>query len=402
MATDLIVVGGGISGLSLAWKAAGAGKKVLVLERERRVGGCLHSHRLGGGFWFEMGAHTTYNSYVSFLDVVAGTGLSGHVVARGPARARFGFVRDGKYSWLSPPKVLLKLNWLEAAIHLPAGLRHGKEGETIASYYSRLVGPRNFARVLSPFFSTVPSQDADGFPVEGPGSLFKKRPRRQDFPRSFAIQGGVQSVCEAAASAPGVTVETGVGAVRVARNASGFAVTTTDGRTLEAPLAAVAAPADVAAGLLSETHPELAAAISKVKTVQVESLGTVLPRERCWMPECAFVVHAGDVPFSIVTRDTVPDPQRRAFAFHFRPGVARHEKLRRIIDVLRVGREDLQLLVEQTRTLPAPALGHGAVVQEIDGCLAGGKLAVTGNYFAGLSIEDCVGRSFAEWARVAG
>ncbi len=75
MATDLIVIGGGVSGLSLAWKAASAGKRALVLERERRVGGCFTTHRLPGGFWFEMGAHTTYNSYGSFLEVVEGAGL---------------------------------------------------------------------------------------------------------------------------------------------------------------------------------------------------------------------------------------------------------------------------------------------------------------------------------------
>ncbi len=400
MATELIVVGGGISGLALAWKAARAGKKALVLERERRVGGCFYSHRLPGGFWFEMGAHTTYNSYGSFLDIVVGTGLAGSLVQRGPARARFGFLRDGKYAWLSPPKVLLQLGWLEAAVHFPAGLLHGKGGETVSSYYSRLIGPRNFARVLSPFLSAVPSQNADGFPLEGPGSLFKKRTRRTEFPRSFAIQGGVQSVCEAAAAAPGVTVETGVEAMRVARTGRGFAVTTSDGRTLEAPLAAVAGPPDAASSLLREAYPDVAQAIGKVRTVQVESLGTVLPRARCWMPECAFVVPVNDVFYSIVTRDPVPDPERRAFAFHFRPGVPRHEKLRRMIDVLRVGKEDLQLLVEDNRTLPAPALGHEAIVQEIDRCLAGGKLAVTGNYFGGLAIEDCVGRSNAEWARI--
>ena len=53
-------------------------------------------------------------------------------------------------------------------------------------------------------------------------------------------------------------------------------------------------------------------------------------------------------------------------------------------------------------SLPSPALGHGDLVAEIDRCLAGSRLAVTGNYFDGLAIEDCVQRSFAEWARVSG
>jgi UDP-galactopyranose mutase len=401
-AADVIVIGGGVSGLSLAWKAASAGRRVLVLERERRVGGCIHSHRTGDGFWFEMGAHTTYNSYGAFLDVVVGAGLAGDVVERGPARARFGLLRDGEIAWLTPPKVLLRLDWLEAAAHLPGALFLKKDGQTLYSYYSRLVGRTNYDRILSAFFAAVPSQKADGFPVQGPGSLFKKRTRRKDFPRSFGIRGGLQRVCDAVAALPGVTVERGAVAARVGRDGSGFSVATGDGRALEAPIVAVAAPVEVAAGLLRDGFHEVATALSRVKTVAVESLGVVLPRARCWMPECAFVVPVDDVFFSCVTRDPFPDPERRAFAFHFRPGVARQEKLRRASEVLRVKVEELGDPVEQRLTLPAPALGHADLVHDIDAALAGGKLAITGNYFGGLAIEDCVLRSNSEWARVAG
>ena len=42
-ANDLLVIGGGISGLALAWHAAKAGKTVRVLEAGPRLGGCLDS-----------------------------------------------------------------------------------------------------------------------------------------------------------------------------------------------------------------------------------------------------------------------------------------------------------------------------------------------------------------------
>ncbi|BDG04234.1 protoporphyrinogen/coproporphyrinogen oxidase [Anaeromyxobacter oryzae] len=401
MATaDVIVVGGGISGLAFAWKAGQAGKKVRVLERDARIGGCLHSHRRPDGYWFEMGAHSVYNSYGAFLDIAVGAGVAGKIIQRGPARGRFGLLRDGDYRWLTPPKVLLQLNWLEAALSFPAGIFRKKDGETVYSYYSKLVGRRNYDRVISPFFAAVPSQKADGFPLEGPGSLFKKRPRREEFVKSFGFDGGLQLVCDAAARSQGVEVETGAAATRVSRAGGEYAVTTADGRTLTAPVVAVAAPPDQASALLRDDFHELSTAVSRVGTVQVESVGVVLPRERCWMPECAFLVPVDDLFFSAVTRDPFPDPRFRAFAFHFKAAVPRADRLRRVSEVLRIPEAELGELVERRTLLPSPALGHGEIVAEIDRCLAGGKLALTGNYFAGLAIEDCVLRSNDEWRRV--
>jgi len=398
---DLVVIGGGISGLALAWKAAQDGKRVLVLEQEGRVGGCLHSERTADGFWFELGAHTTYNSYGSFLDVAVGGGVAGRILERGPARAVFGLLREGQCRWLTPPKVLLELSWLEAAIHAPLGLLLPKKGQTIYSYYSRLLGRRNFDRVLGPFLAAVPSQRADGFPLQGPGSLFKKRPRRPEFVRSFGFDGGLQVVCDAAAATPGVTVERGVTVRTVRHQGAGFVVHAADGRTFGSDVAALAIPPDGAAAVLRDEFPELAAVVSRVKTVLVDSVGVVLPREKAWMPECAFLVPVDDTFHSCVTRDPFPHPRYRGFAFHFKPGQTRAERLRRVCEVLKVKEQDLLHLAEKRVSLPSPALGHGDVVAEIDRCLAGSRLAVTGNYFEGLAIEDCVLRSNAEWRRLA-
>jgi len=399
--TDVVVVGAGVSGLAFAWKAAQAGKKVTVLEREPRIGGCFHSYRKPDGFWFEMGAHTCYNSYGGFLDIAVSTGVTPKIRERGPARAVFGLLRGGEYHWLTPPKILLQLSWLEAAVHFPFNFLRKKEGETVYSYYSKLLGRRNYDRLFSPFFAAVPSQKADGFPVTGPGSLFKKRPRRKEFVRSFGFEGGIQVVLDGAASAPGVTIEKGVTVTSVRRDGQGFKVTAEDGRTWEADVAAMAASVDQAVKLVRDDFHELANVVSRVNSVVVESVGVVLPREKCWMPECAFVIPVDDVFHSAVTRDPFPDPARRAFAFHFKPGLTRAQKLERMSAVLKVPQEELSELVEQRLVLPSPALGHDRIVADVDRVIAGSRLAVTGNYFDGLAIEDCVARSFAEWARVS-
>ena len=85
MTTDLIVVGGGISGLSLAHLFASAGSQVVVLERSPRLGGCLHSEQLESGFWFEMGAHTCYNSYGGLIRLIEANDQVPQLLARAKA-----------------------------------------------------------------------------------------------------------------------------------------------------------------------------------------------------------------------------------------------------------------------------------------------------------------------------
>lgn len=399
--SDVIVVGGGISGIAFAWKAASAGRSVLLLEGSDRFGGCLHSHRGPGGHWYELGAHTAYNSYGGLLDIASGTGATAQLVQRGPARARFGYLRGDSYEWLSPPALLRRFNWLEIALHGPVGMLRGKRGRTMAQYYGGLLGPGNYARWLKPFLAAVPSQSADGFPAEGPGSLFKKRPRRKDVPRSFGFAGGMQTVCDAALRTPGLRVESGAPVTRLAASAAGFVATTADGRAYEAPVAALATPIDAAGEILRGGFPELARVVEGVRTVGVDSWGVVLPRSRCWMPEVAFVIPADDLFFSAVTRDPFPDPDHRSFTFHFREGQTCEERLRRMGEVLRFPVAELGEPQKRRTVLPAPALGHDRVVSELDRLLAGRRLALTGNYFQGLAIEDCVQRSFSEYQRTA-
>ena len=56
-------------------------------------------------------------------------------------------------------------------------------------------------------------------------------------------------------------------------------------------------------------------------------------------------------------------------------------------------KKDMEAVGERQTVLPSPVLDHGRIVARIDELLAGERLAITGNWFAGLSIEDCVQRS---------
>ena len=127
---DVIVIGGGISGLTFAFESAGSGRSTLILERARRVGGCLSTHRGPAGYWFELGAHTCYNSYVGLVDVLEGCGLRGEVVARAPTKLRFldgDRLVPGANLWA----LLRLLAWGEALRSLPRAFGARKEGATV-------------------------------------------------------------------------------------------------------------------------------------------------------------------------------------------------------------------------------------------------------------------------------
>ena len=395
---DVVVVGSGISGLTFAFAAARAGRSVLVLEKEGKAGGCLSTHRAGSGYWFELGAHTCYNSYVGFTGLVEDCGLRGDVLPRAKTHLRF---LDGDR--LVPGSnlgVLLRLfSWPEAAVSLPRMLGAKKEGKTVAEFYGRIVGQGNYAKVLGPMLSAVPSQCADGFPA---GMLFKIRDtRRKDFPRSFTLAGGLQAMADALARRSGVTVAAGKGAASIETSGSGFSVVMEDGDRHEAGVVAVATPPSAAGAVLGGAAPGLAAQAARVKEAVVETLGVAVRASKVGrIPVSMFLVPKKDVFHSIVTRDSVPDAEWRSFSFHFRPGLSPEQRVERATRVLGLGRQDLEELAPKRTVLPSPALGHEAIVAEIDRLSAGRKLCVLGNWFAGLSIEDCVDRSLSEWKRV--
>jgi len=397
----VLVIGGGISGLAFAWHAARAGQAPLVLEASGRLGGCLDSRRGPADYWFELGAHTLYNSYGALLEIAEGCPTPPAIVARGEARKRFGLLRAGGLTTMGPLSVFRQFGFWELVTSAPRGL-FGRGGQrTIREHFSRLVGARNYAGVLAPFLSAVPSQAVDDFPASGPGSLFKKRPRRKDITKSFTFAGGVGAIT-AAITGAGVATRLDAPVAAIARADGGYRVELADGTALAAARLGVATDPATAARLLAGAHPEVAAAAGAIRTVEVESVGVVVERAAVALPPVAFVVPTDDVFWSVVTRDPVPDEQHRAFTFHFKPGVDRAARLRRIGEVLGVGADRLLTIAERRTTLPAPARDHAAAVAAIDQALAGLPLALVGNYFAGLAIEDCAARAKAEWARLAG
>jgi protoporphyrinogen oxidase len=388
---DCIVVGAGTSGLVAASRLARAGKKVLVLEGNARLGGCIHSWRPEGDFWLELGAHTAYNSYGPLLEALDERGRLGELLQR----EKLGYLFCLPDNRLQSP--LRRLNFFEAAISLPFGLTRPKAGRTVAEWFSRLLGKRNYRRLLAPAFAAVLSQPADSFPAEW---LFRRKPRMQAAPRKFTFPGGLQGLIEALAQDAPFQVKTGTPVRSIKRTEQGFSVAWDD-EEMTCRQLVLATPVDAAAVLLAEAYPEVARDLQSFPMSSSEAMGVVLPKVETRMQRVAGLIGADDDFWSVVTRDPVPHAAYRGFTFHFRPGrLSRHEKLERIATVLGVPMNGFLHVAEMINRLPAPGVEHPHRVEEVDAQLVGEPLALVGNYLNGLSIGDCAERAARETDRL--
>jgi oxygen-dependent protoporphyrinogen oxidase len=385
---EIIVVGGGISGLSLAHYCARGGLKPLVIEKDSRLGGTFHTYRTNH-FWFELGAHTCYNSYANLIDLLHETGLFKRIVR--PGNAGYRLLSGGEIRTLTS-----QFNFFELLVSLPRFFNAAMEGETVESYYSKIVGKRNFERALGPLFSAVICQRSNHFPAD---MLFKRRPRRKDVIKKFTLPGGIQTITETIAAEPAITIVNDKEVKEVKYNSGIFTVVTADGGCFEGSGVAIAAPSEGAAAMLQKSFPALSEKLSAIKAEKVETVGVIVKKDALKLPPIAALAASDDVFYSFVSRDTFPDAVYRAFAFHFRAGASRHgARLDRIASVL--GTRSFEQIVTAEHVIPSLRLGHKNLIKEIDGFIAGTRLLLTGNYFSGIAIEDCLSRSLKEFERL--
>ncbi len=386
MQNDVVVIGGGISGLSLAYYCVQAGMKTTLLEKNESLGGSFASPQYssnGKKFWMELGAHTCYSSYQNLLDIVEGCGVTNTIIPR--AKVPFTLFVDGKIR-----SIVSQLNILELLVSVPNLFKLKKTGLSVRSYYSKIVGEKNYEEVIRHFFNAVPSQQTDNFPAD---MMFKSRPKRKDVLKNYTFQNGLQSVARAIAAKSGLNVFTSQDVNSVVYKDGLYEIRSAGGGEYSAKTLVLATPSLVTSKLLKESNPDLAQHLAKLKAADVDSVGVIVRKENSKLKPVAALISPNDVFFSVVSRDTVPDDNYRGFVFHFQPGLDEKTKRSRITEVLGIGFSKIEHTEAKHNTVPTLQLGHHQWLEKTDQLLKGKKsLLLTGNYFGGMAIEDCVSR----------
>jgi protoporphyrinogen oxidase len=396
MQNDVVIIGGGISGLSLAFYCAGAGMKTTLIEKNKTVGGSFASHQYasnGDRFWLELGAHTCYSSYQNLLNIVEDCQISDYIIPR--EKVPFTLLMNGEVR-----SIMAGLDIFELLKSAPNLFLLKKDNQTVQSYYSRIVGEKNYRNVISHFFNAVPSQPTDDFPAE---LMFKSRKKRKDVLKNYTFADGLQSVARAIADRKKINIFTSQQAETVMKSDGMYTVRTENGQEYAAKTLAIAVPSADAAKLLQNADQAVASQLMQLRQADVDSVGVVVRKANVSLKPVAAIISPNDIFYSMVSRDTVKDDNFRGFTFHFKPGLDDKTKFRRITEVLGVSMPKIEHTVTKMNVVPSLRKGHRDWVKKIDNLLVGNSnLLLTGNYYGGMAIEDCVVRSLAEFNRMKG
>lgn len=387
---DLIIIGAGISGLSLAHNAHAAGHSVQVLEKQSRVGGLLHSAQVAPDFWLELGGHTCYNSYTQLLELLDHC----HVLSSLQLREDVPYYFWRKSQFKSIPS---QLHYLDLLAHLWRLPFSRKDTYSLKEYYSKTFGAKNFDDVLQHAFSAVLSQPADEYPAS---LLFNKRPaRRKDISRKFSVTGGLESIAKLLAMSLPLVVEQEVEVFSI-EYTDHFVLNTSQGSYRSKQLA-LATDLPTAQRLMPYVDHHIAQLLNQIQIAHLETMAVAFPKKASSRELHAGLIGA-DAPFySSVSRDIIPHPHYRGITFHFKPNqLNKKEKIRIICDCLNIKETDILYLFEKNQVLPALKVGHEKIINEIDHTLQNKPYFLLGNYFQGIAIEDCLSRSKKEWRRL--
>jgi oxygen-dependent protoporphyrinogen oxidase len=307
---DVVVIGGGISGLGTAFGLMRRGATVEVLDAGARVGGVIGTVRRDGAL-YETGPNSALDTTPLINELLDALGIRGERAdASAVASTRF-IVRDGKLVALpmSPGAFLTtpafspgaKLRLLREPFIAPAP---PDAEESIAAFVRRRLGAEFLDYAIDPFVSGVYAGDPERISVPAAfprlhaleqkyGSLIKgqikgARERRRSAEKaknaagSFSFRGGMQTLTDALARAVG-RVATGVRVQRIERAADGVwtIAGARDGEPVlrRARAVVVAAPAYEAATLMRDLAPAAARGLAAIGYAAIASVATAYRRD---------------------------------------------------------------------------------------------------------------------------
>ena len=437
----VVIVGGGIAGLSLAHRllAAGRGVEVTVLERADRPGGPIRTEEVDG-FRFEWGPNGFLDNAPDTMALVQALGLGDRLLpSRDAARRRY-VLRAGRLHALpgGPLSFLgtrLLSPWGKIRIALEPWSRARPPGdETLDAFATRRFGAEAAKALVAPMATGVFAGDsrelslAACFPrvhdLEAEhGSLFRalfaRRGRRRPpgasaLGRLTSFRGGMEELVRALARSlgPSLRLGTAVRGLVAGDGSSRFGIALEGGARLAADTLVLAGPAADTARLVEPRDPEAAALLRQVPSAPVGVVGLGYPASVLARPldGFGFLVARGEgarllgtLWESSVFPERAPDG---SILLRVMVGGARDPDALDLPDdhLLARVREELQTtmgldgaptfvrIVRHRVGIPQYTLGHRARLERLEERLTAGQpgLFLAGSCYRGVAVNSCI------------
>ncbi len=439
--SDVIVIGGGISGLATAWTLRNAGADMMLLESKNEVGGCMRSE-LRDGVILEKGPFNVLVRDESFHDLLDASGNEVEAISASlESKARF-VLKDGELQAVpAGPGPLLKTKLLSTAgkLRLMRGMlasRPGAPDATIAEAAARRFGPEVADTFISSIVAGVFGGDSAKlsldacFPSAGAidrtarSPLFpaisaarpKKKTGGPERPKRglVSFRDGLQSLPNWLADQLGDNILRGCTVNKIWREGENYALCTEMGGVQQLRTArqiVLATPVDVASDLLTGISPVAADQLKQVhsSSLVVANLGYRATDVEHPMSGYGFLVPASEpVPImGVLWADSAfphhaPSGQRLVRVFMGGPRDLK-ATTRSDDEIVRIAHDAIQPLLglgdepnlvdicRWPNAIPQYEIGHVDRADRVEAHVAECRgLHLAGNYLRGVSINDCV------------
>jgi protoporphyrinogen/coproporphyrinogen III oxidase len=284
---NVIIVGGGISGLAAAWELQQMGVPFTLFEASDRLGGIVRTDYVGE-FVIDAGPDAMLVQKSAGIELCRELGIADRLVPAKPPRTAF-VVRHGRLVPLPPRAILgiptdLPSLWTSSLLSFRTKLAMTLErlarpdtatgDESIASFFARRFGPDAVSSLAEPLLAGIHAGDVDHLSVHAlyprlvdaarlgsvtaglrrkrthltdPGGLFRSFPR------------GMQELVDALTASLGRDrLRTGARVTSLARRSAGYEVGLASGDSIQGRAVILALPATPAASLLASRDAVLA------------------------------------------------------------------------------------------------------------------------------------------------
>ena len=454
----VVVVGGGISGLSAALELQDRGLEVTLIEASERFGGLIHTERIDD-LVIDAGPDSFLSSKPGGLKFVERLGLSERLVNTRSDGGGTYILHNGELKPLPEGITLLVPTQIEQIANSPLLDRAGKlrlladyliparrrtEDESVASFMTRRVGRQAFENLAEPLLSGIYAGDARQL------SILSTFPRLRDVERRrgglirgalaqraaakspasgtehtpfVSLTGGLAELIEGTVDALSAAIlRTGVAVTALEPVAdSGYRVRLADNSMLDADGVILATPAPVTADLMHSFATQIASELRQIPYVSSATVSMEFRKEDIAGKQLGrgFVVpRVEGRALTAVTWSSnkfagrTPPGMALLRGFVGRAGQEEHAFLSDddVIDLVRSDLADIcgitadPVFVRVYRwhdAMPQYVVGHRARLDRIDDMLARHpSLALTGNAYLAVGIPDCITNSMAEASRL--